>query len=328
VRSRTNRIYLTLATLLVTLLLAACGGGGSDKDGSSGTKFPNSAETVKQGDPYPILANTELTVGPNRIAVGVIGPDSKPLVDAKVHFTFYNLKGGKETKTQDMDAVSRVPGRDAGLPAQETIRLPDGTTRQIFNVGEEVGIYTTNVTFPEAGDWGVEIAVKADNPKVDKTFRPRFNVIEKGTTPAIGSPAPKSKNLTADDVPNIAQIDSSSKPSRDMHTSTIAAAIAGGKPTLVLFAVPGFCESRLCGPELEIMRKLWPKYKDKVEFIHVEFYKDPGNPSRIPVEAVAEWGLRSEPWFFAIDNKGNVAAKYEGPVSLAELDEMVAGIAK
>jgi len=31
---------------------------------------------------------------------------------------------------------------------------------------------------------------------------------------------------------------------------------------LVLFAVPGFCESRLCGPELEIMRKLHPKYRD------------------------------------------------------------------
>ena len=44
---------------------------------------------------------------------------------------------------------------------------------------------------------------------------------------------------------------------------------------------------------------------------------------RVRVEAVAEWGLRSEPWFFAIDNKGNVAAKYEGPVSLAELEEAV-----
>jgi hypothetical protein len=244
-----------------------------------------------------------------------------------VHLAFYDLNGGKEEKTQEMDAVSRVPARDAGLPAQETIRLPDGTTRNIFNAGQEVGIYTTLVNFTEAGEWGVEITVKADNPKVDKVMRPRFNVLAKGSTVPIGAPAPRSKNLTADDVQNIAQIDSSSKPSRDMHTSTIAAAVAAGKPTLVLFAVPGFCESRLCGPELEIMRKLWPKYRDRVEFIHVEFYKDPGNPARVPVEAVAEWGLRSEPWFFAIDSKGNVAGKYEGPVSLQELDELVATIA-
>jgi hypothetical protein len=311
-------------TLLFAGLLMACSGGGSSD--KSGAKFPETME-IKDGDIVPQLANSELVVGPNRFAMGIIGPDGRPIVDAKVHLAFYDLNGGKEEKTQEMDAVSRVPARDAGLPAQETIRLPDGTTRNIFNAGQEVGIYTTLVNFTEAGEWGVEITVKADNPKVDKVMRPRFNVLAKGSTVPIGAPAPRSKNLTADDVQNIAQIDSSSKPSRDMHTSTIAAAVAAGKPTLVLFAVPGFCESRLCGPELEIMRKLWPKYRDRVEFIHVEFYKDPGNPARVPVEAVAEWGLRSEPWFFAIDSKGNVAGKYEGPVSLQELDELVATIA-
>jgi hypothetical protein len=325
VRSRTNRAVFGLVTVLLASLLAACGGGSG---GGDSKRFQETME-VKDGDIVPILANSELVVGVNRIAVGIIGPDGKPLVDAKVHFAFYNLNGGKEVKTQEMDAVSRVPGRDAGLPAQETVRLPDGTTRNIFNVGEEVGIYTAKVDFPEPGDWGVEIKVEADKPsKVSKTLLPRFNVVTKGSTPAVGSPAPKSKNLTADDVPNISQIDSSSKPSRDMHTSTIAAAIAAGKPALVLFAVPGFCESRLCGPEIEIMRKIYPKYKDKVEFIHVEFYKNPGNPSRIPADAVAEWGLRSEPWFFAIDNKGNIASKYEGPVSMAELEEALQAIAK
>jgi hypothetical protein len=326
VRTRTNQVVFALGTLLLGSLLAACGGGGSG--GGEGKRFAQTVE-VKDGDVVPILANSELVVGSNRIAVGIIGPDSKPIVDAKVHFAFYNLNGGKEVKTQEMDAVSRVPGRDAGLPAQETVRLPDGTTRNIFYVGVEVGIYTARVDFPEAGEWGVEIKVEADKPsKISKTLLPRFNVLAKGSTPPVGASAPKSKNLTADDVPNIAQIDSSSKPSRDMHTSTIAAAIDAGKPALVLFAVPGFCESRLCGPEIEIMRKVYPKYKDKVEFIHVEFYKNPGNPSRIPADAVAEWGLRSEPWFFAIDNKGIIAGKFEGPVSLAELEEALQTIAK
>jgi hypothetical protein len=310
--------------LFLAAFLAACSGGGSGD--SSGEKFPNVQEEVKDGDPYPILASQEVVVGKSRFAIGIIGGDGRPVVDAKVHFAFYNLNGGKETLTEEMDAISRVPGRDAGLPAQETIRLPDGTTRNIFNAGEEVGIYTATVNFAEAGDWGVEISVKSDKPKFEKTWRPRFNVVTRGSSIPVGSPAPKSRNLTTDDVADVRQIDSSSRPSRDMHTSTIAAAIAAGKPTLVLFAVPGFCESRLCGPELEIMRKLWPKYRDRVEFIHVEFYKDPGNPARIPVEAVAEWGLRTEPWFFAIDSKGIVASKLDGPVSLAELEEMVQGI--
>ena len=98
------------------------------------------------------------------------------------------------------------------------------------------------------------------------------------------------------------------------------------KKKVVLFAVPGFCESRLCGPELEIMRKLYPQYRNRVEFIHVEFYKNPGNPERIPSDTVVEWKLRSEPWFFLIDSKGMIAAKYEGPVSLQELDEALKAV--
>ena len=83
-RAGTNRIYFALATVFIVALLAACGGGGgsSNGGGGGGKKFPTSPETLKQGDPYPILANSELTVGNNRVAVGVIGPDSKPLVDA------------------------------------------------------------------------------------------------------------------------------------------------------------------------------------------------------------------------------------------------------
>ena len=326
---RTNRALFLTALTLIACLVGTCGGdGGSGKSSDDDeAKFPK-VQTLKDEEIVPLLASSELVVGENRVAVGILGPDGRPIVDAKVHFTFYNLNDGKEVKTQAMDAVSRVPGRDAGLPAQETVRLPDGTTRQVFNAGEEVGIYTARVTFPEPGDWGVEIAIDAEKPKLQKTLRPRFNVLPRGATPPVGSPAPRSRNLTADDVRDISQIDSSSKPSREMHTSTIAGAIEAGRPALVLFAVPGFCESRLCGPEIEIMRKLYPKYRDKVEFIHVEFYKEPGNPARVPVEAVAEWNLRSEPWFFAIDNKGIIAAKYEGPVSAAELEEALQLIAK
>jgi len=111
-------------------------------------------------------------------------------------------------------------------------------------------------------------------------------------------------------------------------TYTIANVIANaGRPTLVLFAVPGFCTSRLCGPELEIMRKLYPKYKNRAEFIHVEFYERPGVPNSPVAPGVAEWGLRTEPWFFVIDAKGVIAAKFEGPTSLQELDEALQKVA-
>jgi hypothetical protein len=316
----TKRFALLLAIPLLALALVACGGSGGDSP-----KFPKVLEP-KDGEVIPILANSELVVGQNRVAVGVLAPDGKPIVGAKVHFAFYDLNGSKETKKAEMDAVSRVPAKDAGIPEQQTITRPDGSKLTIFNAGEDVGVYTAIVDFDTAGEWGVEIKIDSSSPKLTKTLLPRFQVLAKGFTPAVGAAAPKSKNLTAADVSDISQIDSSAKPSTEMHTSTIAAAIAAGKPTLVLFAVPGFCESRLCGPELEIMRKLYPKYKDKAEFIHVEFYKNPGSPNRIPADVVAEWNLRSEPWFFVIDSKGIITAKFEGPTSLQELDDAVSAV--
>ena len=112
-----------------------------------------------------------------------------------------------------------------------------------------------------------------------------------------------------------------------MHTATIADTIAAGKPALVLFAVPGYCTSRLCGPEIEIMRKLYPQWNSKVEFIHVEFYKNPAAASKVVSDTVAEWGLRSEPWFFVIGKDGKITDRFEGPTTQAELETALKNVA-
>jgi hypothetical protein len=305
---------LLLSVALLGIVLAACGGGSKDAGFSSVIQVGGNDKVT------PVIANSELVAGPNRFVLGLLGPDGTPIVDAKVHLKFYFLSGDTAVLKSEMDAVSRVPARDAGVSEEEVQILPDGTKHVQINATDDVGVYTAQVTFDAAGDWGVEATVNAAKPKVQATVRPRFNVLAKGATPAIGSPAPRSRNLTLKDVSDITQIDSSANPSPDMHTTTIADAIAAAKPALVLFAVPGYCESRFCGPELEIMRKVAPKYAGKVTFIHVEFYNNPSSPQRTPVDTVNQWNLRTEPWFFVIDANGNIAAKFEGPTGMDELD--------
>jgi hypothetical protein len=272
-----------------------------------------------------VFANSELVQGENRFALGIVGSDGLPVVDAKVHLAFYDLTDGKETKRYEMDAASAVPARDAGIVSTENHVHADGSTHIHANAGEEFGIYTTTVNFDKAGTWGVEI--KAEKGDFNVTFLPKFNVVERAGTPKIGDPAPKSRNLTAADVSDITQIDSSSKPSVEMHTATIADTIAAGKPALVLFAVPGYCTSRLCGPEMEIMRKMLPKWSSKVEFIHIEFYKNPAEANKELSETVKEWGLRSEPWFFVIDKTGKISDRFEGPTTLGELEAALQEVA-
>ena len=38
-------------------------------------------------------------------------------------------------------------------------------------------------------------------------------------------------------------------------------------------------------------------------------------------QAVVEWKLPSDPWFFLVDRKGFIFAKFEGPTTRAELEE-------
>ena len=300
--------------LFLSLALAACSG--------DGEKFPRTL-VIGEQDVQPVLANSELIVGQNRFALGLLDPEGFPIVDARVQLTFYDLNDG-EQKRFEVEAVSRVPARDAGL-TEEIIHIhPDGSRHSHFNVGEQVGIYTARVQFDRPGMWGVEI--KLDSGDHKKTLRPRFNVLERANTPPIGADAPRTRNLTLYDVDDITRIDTSSNPSPDMHTATIADAIAAGRPAVVLFAVPGYCTSRLCGPVMEIMRQLYPRFRDQVEFIHVEFYKNPGQPNPEPVDAVKEWGLRSEPWIFIIDAKGKVADRYEGPISVQELEQSLRAV--
>jgi hypothetical protein len=133
----------------------------------------------------------------------------------------------------------------------------------------------------------------------------------------VGAPALPSHNLTVNDVTDLEMIDTSAHPSPDMHTETVADALAAHHPTLVLFATPGYCQSRTCAPELEIARKLEPKYQGKVVFIHIEIWQD---PLKAYMPAVLEWHLPSEPWFFIIDRDGKISAKFEGPTTRDELD--------
>ncbi len=256
-----------------------------------------------------------------------MGTDGNPLPDAQVHLKFIQLAGAPSATGQaqgtvrsEADAVFRAPEREAGLPAVETVIRPDGTRLLVQSVGNDVGVYETMVSFDAPGDWGVEADVTGKTPGQSGVTRAPFKVLMKSVTPAVGSPAPLSHNLTTKDGVDLSLIDTSAHPTADMHTETVADAIGAGHPTLVLFATPGYCTSRLCGPELELARKLEPKYAGKADFIHIEIYKDPP-PVGTLMPAVEEWHLQSEPWFFVIDRNGNIAAKFEGPTTLDEIDQ-------
>lgn len=179
------------------------------------------------------------------------------------------------------------------------------------------------VRFDRPGLWGADIQIQGPGPAGRTTLA--LPVAERGSTPALGAPAPPSRSPTADSAADLAAI-CSHEPPDDMHQVSIADALAERRPFVVVFATPAFCRSRICGPVLDLVLAVEPKYRDGVRFIHVEPYdlKLARGQGRLELGPVArEWGLPSEPWVFVVDANGRVVAKLEG---IFGSDELAAAI--
>ena len=94
---------------------------------------------------------------------------------------------------------------------------------------------------------------------------------------------------------------------------------------MLLFATPQFCQSRVCGPVVDVAEQVKQLYGDKAKFIHMEIYND-NDPSKGVRPQVRAFHLPSEPWLFAIDRKGRIEAEIEGAFGVEELTSAVKGL--
>lgn len=275
------------ALALVPIILGACAP-------ATGVAAP--APGTSQDRPsglQAVLVSSQVLVGRQRLAIGVLDRNS-PVSDARVRVRVYR---GSPTDplANEADAVFKGEGLQGS------------------------GAYVAYVTFGGTGSWIAEVSAQRSAGQASTTRLP-MNVVASGTVPAPGQPAPRSNNPTRRDVPDVSYIDSGVSPN-DMHDLSIAGAIAQQRPALIVFATPGFCTSRMCGPEVYAVQQLEPGYRDRIVFIHVEIYQDiqPDPSKRSLTPTVLEWHLQTEPWVFLIDANGIVRYAFEGPTASDEL---------
>jgi hypothetical protein len=103
--------------------------------------------------------------------------------------------------------------------------------------------------------------------------------------------------------------------------------LGNGKPTVVTFATPALCESRMCGPDVDVVEAVHVRRKDDANFIHVEIYKDSSGGKLAP--AVEAWDVdkAGEPWVFFVGSDGKVRERLSGPIGEWEVDEAVGRLA-
>jgi hypothetical protein len=194
----------------------------------------------------------------------------------------------------------------------DSIGIPGGSTADVGS------IYVARFRVREPGTyWLLAEPVGAAQPVQglgNIVVNPRF------AAPVVGDPAPASKTPTLASAGGAFEaVSTSPRPSRELYRWSVAEMLEARVPFVVVFATPAFCESRACGPTVEVVDEVRRRTAGSdVRYHHVEIYEgnDPNNGVNRWVE---EWNLPSEPWVFVVGRDGKVAARFEGHVSVAEL---------
>jgi hypothetical protein len=161
-------------------------------------------------------------------------------------------------------------------------------------------------------------------PVGGKKIQALGNVVVKEQTeaPDIGAPAPASETPTLENA-TLEQLTTSRVPDRELYRSSVAGALRDHAPFVVVFATPEFCTSRTCGPVVDVVNTVRRAHAGSgLRFIHVEIYED-NDPTKGENRWVKEWKLPSEPWVFVVGADGKVRDRFEGPVSVRELEASV-----
>ena len=277
------------ALALIILVAAACGGGQS----GGGVIVPPAEEF---GGPRfaAVVLSSDLAVGRERLAFGVVSREEGPVAGASAVVRTYYLPPGTDRRE-----------------VRETL------TATFEEWPFAAGVFAAYPQFDVAGSWELEAEFTALDGRA-VVAKSAFAVKETGATPPVGSLAPVSDTAVAADAPDLSHITTAVEPDPGLYAVSIRDAIGQGKPLAVTFSTPRYCSTGVCGPQVEQLSALRPRYAQRANFIHVEIYQDPhlyeaGQRPAVAdaVDAVRDWGLPTEPWTFVVDGDGIIRAKFE-----------------
>ena len=291
----------SLAAVLVVVLTSGCGssGGGSKRSAPK----PGTLDSIwRQAGPAVALVPGTSDYAPGDVRISFLVVDQQSRVIERPRARFWIARG-----------------RDAVPFAETTATLePIG----VGGAGTDTGlknIYVAHVHVSKPGRYWVVARPVGGRPIGGIRD---IEVRARSETPAIGAKAFPSQTPTLGSTP-LARLTTSQPPDRELLRYSVASSLAAHKPFVLVFATPRFCESRTCGPVVDVVDAARERFAGRgIRFIHVEIYRD-NNPAKGQNRWVREWHLTSEPWTFLVGADGRIKAKFGGSVSLGELSAAI-----
>lgn len=352
---RAPRLAPALLSLLAAgALLSGCGGDSESGESTSlGTETAPSRPAPPESE-FPSVENRTLRQvlkaadgpaeakispyaevfypGVNRYPFGVADREDGGIDDAEVALYFAKAptpgpraksksgNRGPSAKAQqqalDQPAVGPFPASIESLATKPAFR--SDTTSEDPEAARVV--YSTDLNLPSAGEWRIAAIIREDG-ELRGTPIGTAVVGEFKRIPRPGQEAPSIHTPTAQDVGgDLSKITTRVPP--DTQNKVDYAEALGKEPIVLLFATPEFCQSRVCGPVVDIAEQAKQVYGDKAAFIHMEIYNE-NDPAKRVRPQVRAFHLPTEPYLFTIDRGGIVRAAIEGPVGLKLMSKAV-----
>jgi hypothetical protein len=322
-----HALRLSLAAAIVPVLLVAAGCGSDEETSTSASAPAPSAADFPAVDGRSVeeiyaseMPSDELVLAPtgqvfnqgeNRFGFGVFTTGREQITDAEVA-----LYVGPPGKPAEGPFPARIEDMETepAFAAQTTTQDPDAAKV----------VYVSDVEVPDAGRNDVVALVRETDGMRSVRVAPSIDAGRFEDVPIAGDEAPVIDTPTADDVQDLSEIDTR-EPHDTQHEENFAD-VVGQRPVVLTFATPLLCQSRVCGPVVDVSEQVKSEYGDEVAFIHQEIFED-NDINKGLRKQVKQYGLPTEPWVYVIDADGNVSSALEGAVGVSELEDAVEKVA-
>jgi hypothetical protein len=296
------------ALTVLSCLLVAAGCGGSAGDPAATSTEPGGGSTLEQlwrapGDDVAVIPGTE-SHEPGNVRVSFLVADAQGQA--------VTLPTARVWVANALDAPPFLE-TEAKL---ERIGVPGGAE------ADATHIYVAKVKLPRAGKYWMLAEPEGGSTKVQALGN--IVVVKEDAPPDVGDPAIASKTPTlASTGGDLSKLTTRTPPDESLLRYSVADSLRANAPFVVTFATPKFCASRTCGPVVDVVEEVQRRLdNDDVRFIHVEVYED-NDPAKGFNQWVKEWKLPTEPWTFLVNDRGTIVDRFEGTVSVNELETAV-----
>jgi hypothetical protein len=322
------------AALAAALLLAGAIGlvacGSDDESGGESTGAAVPAETVvSRSEDFPRPSGRSLRGVTGKLRQGpVLAPSVKVLEPGTNRFAFGLFDrgnrqiGGLEVAlyvARGVDETAHGPYAARYEPIEVEGRYRSRTTAE--DPESAKSIYVARLPFGSPGPYLVSAVVKFGTEQV-ATSPAQVRVVDDPELPSIGERAVRVHTPTVESVAGDVEKIETRIPPDSMHEVDLASALDRSRPVVLLFATPALCQTRVCGPVVDVAEQVKADYHDRADFIHMEIYKENDLNKGVRPQ-VAAWGLDHEPFLFAIDRRGRVVDRLDGAFSAGELQVAV-----